>query len=205
MAAQAQHIYLTEDDYLASELLSDVKREYIDGVVYAMVGASANHIRITSNLVAKLHPHLANTPCELFFSEMKVKAGKNFFYPDVIVDCKRENDDAYYTQSPILIVEVLSKSTRKTDKTLKRLAYQAIPSLQEYVLIEQDFVEIEICRGNSHWQSEYYFLGDTAYFASIDLSIAVEEVYTRVENEDMADFLKLKQQKAANQSQPGTA
>lgn len=200
MAAQAQHIYLTEEDYLASELLSDVKREYIDGVVYAMAGASANHIRITSNLVAKLHPHLANTPCELFFSDMKAKAGKNFFYPDVIVDCRNEDGNAYYTQSPVLIVEVLSKSTRRTDKALKRLAYQALPSLQEYVLIDQDVVEIEICRRNKHWQSEYYYLGDSAYFASIELSIPVEEIYARVENQDMADYLKLKQQKAVSQT-----
>ena len=201
MSMQAQHIFLTEEDYLASELLSEVKREYIDGEVYAMAGASINHVRIVTSLVAKLATHLLNTPCEPFFSDMKVKVGKNFFYPDVIVDCRNENGDAYYTQSPILIVEVLSKSTRRTDKAIKRLAYQALPSLQEYILIEQDAAEVEICRRNNHWQPEYYFLGDTAYFASIELSISVEEIYARVENQDMADYLKLKQQKAASQNQ----
>ncbi|MDD5036227.1 MAG: Uma2 family endonuclease [Methylococcaceae bacterium] len=194
MAWQASFPLITEQEYLAGELVSEIKHEYIGGVAYAMAGASANHGRIVANLVAKLHPHLANTPCELFSSDMKVKAGKGFFYPDVIVDCHNESGDVYYTESPIIIVEVLSKSTRKTDKALKRLSYQAIPSLQEYVLIEQDFVEVEICRRASHWQSEYYFLGDETYFASIDLTVPVEEIYARVANEDMAEFLKLKAQ-----------
>ena len=192
MALQATHQIITEEEYLACELISEVKHEYIDGAVYAMAGASANHGRIVANLVGKLLVHLENTPCEPFFSDMKVKAGKNFFYPDVIVDCHNEDGDAYYTTAPILIVEVLSKSTRKTDKALKRLAYQAISTLQEYVLIEQDLVDVEVCRRGNHWQPEHYFLGDEVNFASIGLGVPTEEIYARVANEDMADFLKLK-------------
>jgi len=192
MALQATHQTITEEEYLAGELISEAKHEYIDGAVYAMAGASANHGRIVANLVGKLLVHLENTPCEPFFSDMKVKAGKNFFYPDVIVDCHNEDADAYYTTAPILIVEVLSKSTRKTDKALKRLAYQAISTLQEYVLIEQDLVDVEVCRRGNHWQPEHYFLGDEVNFASIGLSVPTEEIYARVANEDMADFLKLK-------------
>jgi len=192
MALQATHQTITEEEYLAGELISEAKHEYIDGAVYAMAGASANHGRIVANLVGKLLVHLENTPCEPFFSDMKVKAGKNFFYPDVIVDCHNEDGDAYYTTAPILIVEVLSKTTRKTDKALKRLAYQAISTLQEYVLIEQDLVDVEVCRRGNHWQPEHYFLGDEVYFASIGLSVPTEEIYARVANEDMADFLKLK-------------
>ena len=192
MALQATHQTITEEEYLAGELISEVKHEYIDGAVYAMAGASANHGRIVANLVGKLLVHLENTPCEPFFSDMKVKAGKNFFYPDVIVDCHNEDGDAYFTTAPVLIVEVLSKSTRKTDKALKRLAYQAISTLQEYVLIEQDLVDVEVCRRGNHWQPEHYFLGDEVYFASIGLSVPAEEIYARVANEDMADFLKLK-------------
>lgn len=191
MALQAQSL-ISEQEYLAGELASEIKHEYIDGAVYAMAGASANHVRIVANLVAKLHPHLANTGCEPFFSDMKVKAGNNFFYPDVIVDCGKENGDAYYTNTPVIIIEVLSKSTRKTDKALKRLAYQSLPSLQEYVLIEQDFVDVEICRRANHWRSEHCFLGENICFMSIDLTMPVEEIYARVANEDMAEFLKLK-------------
>jgi Uma2 family endonuclease len=190
MALQASQHYLSEEEYLAGELISEIKHEYIDGVAYAMAGASANHGRIIANLVAKLHPHLANTPCEPFASDMKVKVGRNYFYPDVIVDCHKQGGDDYYTESPVIIVEVISKSTRKTDRALKRSAYQGITSLQEYVLIEQDIVEIEICRRANHWQSEVYFLGDNIYFAAINLTVSVEEIYARVVNADMAEFLK---------------
>jgi Uma2 family endonuclease len=194
MAWQASQPYLSEEEYLAGESISDLKHEYIDGVAYAMAGASANHGRIIANLVAKLHSHLANTPCEPFASDMKVKAVNNYFYPDVIVDCHKQDGDVYYTESPVIIVEVISKSTRKIDRSLKRLAYQGITTLQEYVLIEQDFVEVEICRRANHWQSEVYFLGDNVFFAAIHLTMPVEEIYARVANEDMAEFLRLKQE-----------
>ncbi len=179
---------ISEQEYLAGELVSEIKHEYIDGIPYAMAGASKNHQRITGNLFSALLIHLKNTPCDVFASDIKVKAGHNFFYPDVIVICEDETDDEYYTESPSLIVEVLSKSTRKTDHSLKRLAYQNLPSLQEYALIEQDFVDIEVCRRNRHWQSEHYFLGDEVYFSSLELHIPVADIYTRVKNDDMQAF-----------------
>ena len=189
MALKPQLNFISEQDYLAGELISKVKHEYINGDVYAMAGASANHNRITVNVVRKLGNHLENTSCEPFSTDMKVKAGNDFFYPDVIVACHHQNHDSYYTESPIIIVEVLSKSTRRTDQTLKRQAYQRLPSLQEYVLIEQDFVDVEICRRTNHWQSEHYYLGDEVYFSSIDLSLPVEAIYARVANPDMQEFL----------------
>ena len=180
--------FISEQAYLDGELFSDIKHEYIDGDVYAMSGASANHNRIAGNVQAALHSHLANTPCDVFAPDMKVKAGSNFFYPDVIIDCQKANGDAYYTESPLIIVEVLSKTTRKMDHTLKRLAYQNLPSLLEYVLIEQDFVDIEVCRRNNHWQPEHFFLGDEVYLAAVDLRMAVETIYARVDNEEMRAF-----------------
>ncbi len=124
---------------------------------------------------------------------MKVKVGSNFFYPDVIVDCNFDESQPYYTESPVIIVEVLSKSTRRTDETTKRTAYINIPSLQEYVLIEQDFVDIEVVRKSEGWQSSHYFLGDEVTFESIDLTLLVEEIYLRVHNEDMIEFLSQKE------------
>lgn len=64
-----------------------------------------------------------------------------------------------------------------------------IPTLLEYVLIEQDFANIEVQRRHNHWQPENYFLGDDVTFDSIDLTIAVAELYDRVQNEDMTEWL----------------
>jgi len=181
---------ISEAEYLQGELCSELKHELIDGEVYAMAGASKNHERIAINMSVKLHSHLQNSPCEAFSTEVKVKVGKNFFYPDAMVVCNDETENQYYSEAPTLLAEVLSKSSRRNDETVKRWAYQSIPSLQEYILIEQDFVDVEVCRKKAGWVPMHYFLGDEFTLESIGLSLAVAEIYARVQNEDMAAYLR---------------
>jgi len=121
---------------------------------------------------------------------MKVQVENNFFYPDVLVVCDHIANDHGITDEPLIIVEVLSKSTRQIDHTLKRNAYQSLESLQEYVVIEQDIVDIEVCRRKKHWQSEHYYLGDEIYFESIDCHLSVLEIYDRVVNADIESYFK---------------
>lgn len=185
---------ISEQDYLQGELIANVKHELIDGCVYAMAGASANHQRISGNVNSEFRNYLKNSPCEPFGSDIKVKVGANFFYPDVIVDCHFDESQPYYTQSPLLIVEVLSKSTRRTDETIKLMSYITIPGLQEYVLIEQDYVDIQVIRRSEAWLPKHYFLGDDITFESIGLTLPVEDIYHRVHNEDMSEFLANKAQ-----------
>lgn len=184
--------YISEHDYLEDEKLREFKCEYIDGEIFAMAGAGKNHQRIIFNLCGELYRYLKGTTCEAFSSDTKVRAdkGKKYFYPDVIVACEKEEDDSDYIESPRIIVEVLSESTRKYDKTFKRLIYQNIPSLEEYVLIEQDSVKIEVCRKSENWAASVYFLGDDVIFESIDLTLSVADIYQRVENEEMQIFRK---------------
>lgn len=181
--------HMTEQDYLDSEPYSEVRREYIDGYVYAMAGAKASHNRISGNVFREIGNHLKGKPCQPYMSDMKVKVGSKYFYPDVLVDCTNIPDDSVLTESPLLIVEVLSKSTRRTDETIKRVAYMQIETLQEYVLIEQDFVQIEVIRRSAGWLPEHYYLGDDVVFESIGLTLTVEEIYDRVLNEDMVEWL----------------
>lgn len=190
MVAIPQEIFtwMSEEDYLRTELEREIKHEYIDGYLYAMSGVKKNHARITTNIDRVFGRHLSDKPCESFTSEVKVKIGSKFFYPDVMVVCD-DNDQDYYTETPVIIVEVLSPSTRRMDETVKKWAYQNIPTLQEYVLIEQDFVDVEVCRRREGWVSWHYFLGDTVTFEAIGLSLLVEDIYARVDNEDMAAFL----------------
>ena len=183
---------ISVNDYLEGEPISKVKHELIDGYVYAMAGASANHERISGNIYRKFGNHLENTPCEPFGSDMKVRIGSNFFYPDVIVDCNFDNSEPYFTQTPRIIVEVLSKSTRRADETIKLMSYINIPSLQEYVLIQQDFVDIQVIRRSEGWLPKHYFLGDEITFESIELTLLVEDIYQRVQNDDMVEFLNEK-------------
>lgn len=191
MSAVLKDNKISVEEYLRSELLAEVRNEYIDGYVYAMSGTSRNHEKIIFNLSRKLGNHLENMPCDVFSSNIKVYVSQSkFFYPDVMVVCSDENGDAYYTEKPVLIVEVLSKSTRRKDHTTKRFAYRQIETLQEYVLIEQDFVDVEVCRRATGWDSHHYFLGDEVFFESLDLKVPVAEIYRRVDNEDMREFLQ---------------
>jgi len=188
LAINEDNHQLTEADYLASEKLSPIKREYIGGRLYAMAGAGFNHNCIAMNLSANFRNHLKDTPCATFMADMKLRLGKDYVYPDVLVDYTPLTGDAEYSSSPVIIVEVLSKTTRKTDLTVKLLRYINLPSLQEYVLIEQDITAVQLLRKSKYWLSEYFFLGDTVTFASIGLSLSVAEIYDRVDNADMREF-----------------
>ncbi len=183
-----QAYFISEEEYLASEQVSDIRHEYIGGQAYAMAGAGYNHNCIAANIMRKFGNHLEGTPCATFVADMKVRLGKDYVYPDVLVDCGKLSGDDYFANSPVIIVEVLSPSTRKTDTTTKLIRYINLPSVQEYVLVEQDFVSVQVLRRSQHWQPEYFYLGDAVTFAPIGLTLAVEEIYDRVDNKDMNEF-----------------
>ncbi len=193
MSAVKKSRLISVNDYLKGELISEIKHELVDGHVYAMVGGSDNHDRISGNIYRKFGNHLERSLCEPFTSDKRLKTSKGHFrYPDCMVVCEEDNEDSYYKTKPIILVEVLSKSTRKIDEKDKLREYINIPSLQEYVLIEQDFVDIEVLRRKDNWLPKHYFLGDEVSFESIELTLFVEEIYHRVHNEDMIEFLNMK-------------
>lgn len=181
---------LSVEDYLIGERESEQKYEYVDGKVYAMAGASANHNFIAGNLYALIWNHQQGKSCFPMTSDMLVKTTtQRFRYPDLMVVCDDDpSQDTYVRESPILIVEVLSGSTHRKDKTEKRAEYLALPSLLEYVLIEQDIAEVVVQRRNEGWRSSYHYPGSEVTLESIGLTLAVEAIYERVENADMRAF-----------------
>ncbi len=193
VAVLKEDSYARFQRYLADERVSETKHELIEGYVFAMAGASDNHNKITSNANFLFSAHIRehDLSCFSYIADMKAKVDDdNCYYPDVMVICDREdNEDEYYKTSPKIIVEVLSKSTRSKDKGKKRLYYQTMPTLEEYVLIEQNFCEIEVFRKNNNWNPTYYHLGDELTFESLDLTVPVAELYYQANNEDMREFL----------------
>lgn len=183
---------ITEQEYLQGELVAEFKHEFIDGEVYAMAEASEAHNLLSINILSELRTQLKGKPCRVFMADMKAKVANDFFYPDVMVVCQQDNESEYYKQSPVIVVEVLSKSTRKFDQVLKRLKYQKIPTLEEYVLIEQTIGEIQVFRRKQHWQSSYYYLGDMITFDSLGVTVLVEDIYYQVNNDDVLAFLQEK-------------
>ena len=187
---------ISSEEYLSGELESEVKHEYIDGIVYAMAGASKKHNILSGNVFRELGNQLKDkkSNCITFMSDMKVKIShinQSFFYPDVMVVCDKNNDD-YYQDSPVIIVEVLSKATRKNDSSTKMLSYFNCPTLEEYVLIEQNFCLVQVFSRKQQWQSRHYFPGDEITFKSINVTLSVEDIYYQIDNEDMVQYLQQK-------------
>lgn len=186
---------ISPEEYLKGELESEVKHEYRDGHVYAMAGASKKHNQISRNILYALENNLRQkkSTCETFSSDMKVKLSNkanSFFYPDVMVTCEDDNENEYYQNYPVIIIEVLSKSTRKNDSSSKMLNYFNCPTLDEYVLVEQDFCQVQVFRRKHNWQSKHYFPGDEITFESINVTLTVEDIYYQVGNEDMLQHLQ---------------
>ena len=192
MATAQQIAFMSEEEYLEGEKIAALKHEYVDGHIYAMAGAHSNHNSLAMNVSVAFSNHLKGKPCRAYMSDMKVRIGNGskYYYPDVLVNCPPVN--GYFTETPTIIVEVLSNSTRRIDETEKRMAYMQIETLEEYVLIAQDFVQIEVIRKSEGWKSAKYFLGDEVTFTSIGLTLSVEAIYDGVDNADMVDWLKQK-------------
>ncbi len=182
--------FISVEDYLREEPARPVKHELIDGRIHAMAGVSVNHERIAVNLLSEFASHLKKASCEPFGSDMKLRVNDNFFYPDMMVDCQFDESEPYYTETPVLIVEILSRSTRKKDETLKLMTYINLPSVQEYVLIEQDIADVTVLRRHEGWLPNHYFLGDDISFESINLTMPVADIYRRVQNQDVMAFLQ---------------
>lgn len=182
---------ISVEEYLNKQQVDEAKHEYVNGQVYAMGGASPNHGRISTNLAIAIGTHLKGSACELFSADLMVKtAVGKYRYPDIVVICDNEFiENGHITQTPKVIIEVLSRSTRRTDEKAKQLEYINIPTLEEYVLVEQDIVDIRVLRRSEGWRATHYFLGESIHLESIDCTIEVAEIYERVDNQDMREFL----------------
>ena len=137
---------MTPEAYLAYERDQPVRHELVDGYLYAMTGASDRHEEIALNLAAALRMHLRGSPCRAYKSDLKIRVADDFYYPDVFVSGDPERGDPYFKTDPVLIAEVLSPGTQRYDRGDKRLAYFSLPTLQEYLLIAQDRMQVEIIR-----------------------------------------------------------
>ena len=185
MALTARKIpRLTFDEYLAFENASETRHEFVDGLVYAMAGSTDTHGLIAGNIFAAVHGHLPAS-CQAFMSDMKLRIrldrAEYVYYPDLLVSCAPADRARLWREQPILLVEVLSPSTARVDEGEKLDHYKRIASLEEYVIIAQDTMRVEIFRRANGWSPEFFYADDTVTFTSIDLSLPVSQIYRRVD------------------------
>jgi Uma2 family endonuclease len=133
---------LSVAEYLAREKVAAFKSEFFNGATFAMAGASVPHNRINENLSGELHARLKGGPCQSFSRHLRVLVDRTglFCYPDLVIVCGEPEyaaEDADTLTNPRVVVEVLSPSTERYDRTTKFRHYQQLPSVQEYILVSQ--------------------------------------------------------------------
>jgi Uma2 family endonuclease len=135
--------FVSRDDYLQGELASEIRHEYVAGNVYAMSGGTLNHQRIAGNFTRMAGNQLTGKPCFPTGSDFKLqvplgRGEEAFYYPDGMIICVPVPGNALFTDSPSVILEVLSPTTRRIDEVQKLRDYMTIPTLQTYLLAEPD-------------------------------------------------------------------
>ncbi len=187
MQPHSQRHY-TLKDYFGIEESSQIRHEFYDGEIFAMAGGSRNHNRITLNLVVALDATLRKTECALFSIDMRVRTtGGLYTYPDLLVVCGNVelSDDPLETiTNPVVVMEVLSPSTRDYDRGEKFTQYSTIRTLKDYVLIEQSLVGIEHwwLTPAGEWELQRHGSPDSRLqVSSIGFTVSLSEIYDQVD------------------------
>ena len=178
--------HLSIEQYLQWEEKQEQKHEYVNGMIYAMAGATENHVSITGNFAAIILSHLRGTQCKMLSSDMKanIAAKSIYYYPDILVTCdERDRQTKKHKSYPCLIIEILSNSTEAKDRGVKFANYQTIETLQEYVLISQWEQRVEVFRrcDRKFWLLQTYTAGESIELQSINLQISIDAIYEDVD------------------------
>lgn len=173
-------------DYLAFEEKTPLRHEYVDGRIFAMSGSTRRH-----NLIAGRLFYCAQTaadrrqPCQVFSSGMKlyVQERNSIYYPDLVASCDPDDREELYLTNPCFIVEVLSPSTASIDRREKRMSYETLASLMEYLIVDQDRMRVErYQREEGGWQG--YLLqqpDDSIRSSCLGLSLTLAQIYEDVD------------------------
>ena len=190
MSSIAAQTYLSPDEYIAAERKATLKSEYLNGEIVAMSGASNEHNLITMNTANGLYNQVTERGCRVYASDMRVgiSAGISYFYPDIAVTCDkpRFEDDVFDTlTNPQVIIEVLSDSTAGYDRGEKFIRYRQLESLQEYILISQDQVQVDhYLRQGKQWVlTEFSTFEDILSLVSIGAELPLRQIYRFIEFE----------------------
>ena len=178
--------HVTVEDYLASEALAFEKHEYVAGNVYVLTERTNAHAAVSSNLIGCIGLQLRGRPYRPFSSDAKVRIcladGTRFYYPDAQVVCRSNPSGDHFQDEPVIVFEVVSESTRRIDEQEKRAAYLAIPTLNAYVLIEQDRPAATVWRrtGQGFVREDYAGLEAVLAFGEIDARLTLGELHEGV-------------------------
>ncbi len=179
----------TRDEYFDLEKSAEIKHEFFNGEIFAMSGGSFNHARISGNTFSAFNVKLRGKCCTPTNSDMRIETPNGLItYPDTAIFCGTpeltENQCALL--NPVVIIEVLSPSTRRYDEGGKFTLYRSIPSFQDYLLIDSEKVFVQHFHKISHneWLLHDYFdLSDSIVLSSIQETIHLHEIYDGIQHD----------------------
>jgi Uma2 family endonuclease len=178
--------FLSPEEYLEWEEKAEIRHEYMDGEVFAMAGSSDDHASIVANTLIMLSPFVRGRGCRIYPQDVKAKiqGRSRFYYPDLLVTCdERDRENKYVKQHYKLIVEVLSESTEASDRGKKFEDYRRSNTLEEYVLVAQDRISVDVFRRNTkgRWELESYGVGDEVELVSLGAKFPIGALYEDVD------------------------
>jgi Uma2 family endonuclease len=197
MSAVRKVQLVSVEEYLADELTSPIKHEYLGGVVYASAGARNMHNLIASKTLVSLGSRLRGRRCRPYNSDTKIRIRLpfhvRFYYPDVSVICRPNPQTDSFQDEPAVIVEVVSRGTRRTDEGEKKEAYTTIPSLAAYLIVEQETAAVVVFR-----RTEQGFVREV--YAGLDAIIPLEEIETELPLAEIYDGVEFSPEPVGDES-----
>lgn len=189
MSAMPAQKRLTVAEYLAREETAERRSEFLDGQMFLMAGASREHNILTRNLTGLLFARLQGGPCQVFVADQRVKVDRTglFTYPDLLIvggTPEYAPEDRNTLTNPRVVIEVLSDSTERYDRTGKFRHYKQLPSVLEYVLVSQTepLVERFVRAASGRWEQEDFVgLDATLSLVAVPVEVPMAEVYRGVE------------------------
>jgi Uma2 family endonuclease len=176
---------MTLAEFLAWEERQELKHEFDGFGPVAMTGGTLDHASIQGNLAAALVTRLRGQPCRFYGSDAKfLTAEGTVRYPDGMVVCGPIERGAKFVENPVVVFEVLSPRTTRTDRIAKAREYQATPSVRRYVMLEQDGVAAVVySRDGATWTHEILVADSILALPEIDVELPLAELYEGLEFE----------------------
>lgn len=184
--------YYTFEEYLELTEVAEEKYEYHNGYLVEMAGGTGNHSILCNNIGTELNLGIrqSKAKCVTFNSDRNVwiPKCKRGLFPDASVVCeqpKYTTERQTVLENPMLIIEVLSESTKDKDKGEKFECYRSLPSFKEYVLVYQTIPRVETWHKEAAdlWRiASAHGLDKSIYLHSLDLTIALKDIYTNIDN-----------------------
>jgi len=172
---------MSVNEFLLWEEAQEFRWEFDGFAPVAMTGGTQEHSLIQGNLISALHARLRGRPCRVFTSDMKIHAAGSIRYPDAFVACGTNPRGTMVIQDPVVVFEILSPSTALVDRVVKNQEYRATPSIQRYVMLEQDRMAATVFeRAGDDWVGHLLIGEAVLAMPEIGVELTLAEVYEGV-------------------------